>query len=252
MKLSNSFQTAIIGLKTNKTRSFLTILGIVIGISSVILMMSLGDGAQNLILGQIMSMGPNNVYVKPGSFKLEGADMTQQMMEGMEIKTLTLEDMEAIEKDLLVELVAPMVLSVSRVIYQNNDKKVSIDKVGFQNVIKRVSLFSNEASKLVKFFFKENQVEITAQDIDFSISAIEVLNCLYEDEPIRIGFKSTFVVDILQNMTCQDVSLSMIDARRAALMFPTTYENPNEDILVLIMPLMIDDEIKEEETDNEE
>jgi len=126
MKLSNSFQTALIGLKTNKTRSFLTILGIVIGISSVILMMSLGDGAQGLILNQIMSMGPNNVYVEPGSFELEGADMTQQMMEGMEIKTLTLEDMEAIKKDPLVELVAPMVLSVSRVIYQNNDKKVTI------------------------------------------------------------------------------------------------------------------------------
>jgi len=50
MKFGNSFKTAIIGLKTNKTRSALTILGIVIGISSVILMMSLGDGAQNLIL----------------------------------------------------------------------------------------------------------------------------------------------------------------------------------------------------------
>jgi putative ABC transport system permease protein len=126
MKLSNSFQAALVGLKTNKTRSFLTVLGIVIGISSVILMMSLGEGAQGLILNQIMSMGPNNVYVEPGSFELEGADMTQMMMEGMEIKTLTLEDMETIEKDPLVESVAPIVLSVSRVVYLNNDKKVSI------------------------------------------------------------------------------------------------------------------------------
>jgi len=126
MKFSNSFKTAIIGLKTNKTRSFLTILGIVIGISSVILMMSLGDGAQNLILGQIMSMGPNNVYVEPGSFDMEGADMTQQMMESMEIKTFTLEDLEAIEKDSLVEMVAPIVTSVARVVYKNNDKKATL------------------------------------------------------------------------------------------------------------------------------
>jgi putative ABC transport system permease protein len=126
MKLSNSFQTALVGLKTNKTRSFLTILGIVIGISSVILMMSLGDGAQGLILKQIMSMGPNNVYVEPGSFDLEGADMTQAMMEGMDIKTLTLDDMDAIEKDPLVESVAPMVLNVARVVYKNNDKKVTV------------------------------------------------------------------------------------------------------------------------------
>lgn len=126
MKFNNSFKTAIIGLKTNKTRSFLTILGIVIGISSVILMMSLGDGAQNLILGQIMSMGPNNVYVEPGSFDMQGADMTQQMMESMEIKTFTLEDLEAIEKDPLVEIVAPMVMSVARVIYKNNDEKATL------------------------------------------------------------------------------------------------------------------------------
>src|SRR5680860_465332 len=126
MKFGNSFKTAIIGLKTNKTRSALTILGIVIGISSVILMMSLGDGAQNLILGQIMSMGPNNIYVEPGAFTTGGGDMAQQMMEGMEIKTLTLADMKAIEDDPLVEMVAPMVVSVGMVIYKNNDKKVTL------------------------------------------------------------------------------------------------------------------------------
>ena len=125
MKFDNSFKTAIIGLKTNKTRSFLTILGIVIGIASVILMMSLGDGAQNLILKQIMSMGANNIYVEPGAFA-GGGDMTQQMMEGMEIKTLTIDDMEAIEKDSLVEMVAPIVVSVSRAVYKNNDEKITL------------------------------------------------------------------------------------------------------------------------------
>ncbi len=125
MKFNNSFKTAIIGLKTNKTRSFLTVLGIVIGIASVILMMSLGDGAQNLILKQIMSMGANNIYVEPGAFA-GGGDMTQQMMEGMEIKTLTFEDMETIEKDPLVEMVAPIVVSVSRAVYKNNDEKITL------------------------------------------------------------------------------------------------------------------------------
>lgn len=128
MKLSDSFQTAIVGLKTNKTRSFLTILGIVIGISSVIVMMSLGDGAQGLIVNQIMSMGPNNVYVQPGTFSGEigEGDVAQQMMEGKEVKTLTLEDMEAIERDPLIESVAPTVLTVARAVYRNNDKKVTI------------------------------------------------------------------------------------------------------------------------------
>jgi len=128
MKFTNSFKTAIIGLKTNKTRSFLTILGIVIGIASVILMMSLGDGAQNLILGQIMSMGSNNIFAEPGTFSGEmgGGDMMQQMMEEMEIKTFTIEDIEAIEKDPLVEMAAPLVYGVSKVIYKNIDEKVTL------------------------------------------------------------------------------------------------------------------------------
>jgi len=128
MQFSNSFKTAITGLKTNKTRSFLTILGIVIGIASVILMMSLGAGAQNLILGQIMSMGSNNIFVEPGTFSGEigGGNMMQQIMEEMEIKTFTIEDIEAIEKDPLVEMAAPLVYGVSRVIYKNNDEKVTL------------------------------------------------------------------------------------------------------------------------------
>ena len=87
-------------------------------------MMSLGDGAQNLILRQIMSMGANNVYVEPGAFS-GGGDMTQQMMEGMEVKTFTLKDIEAIAKDPLVEMAAPIVVSVSRVVYKNNDEKIT-------------------------------------------------------------------------------------------------------------------------------
>jgi len=128
MKFNDFFKTAITGLKMNKTRSFLTVLGIVIGIASVISMMSLGDGAQNLILRQIMSMGANNIYVEPGTFSGEigGGNMMQQMMEEMEIKTLTLKDMEAIEKDPLVEMVAPLSYSIGRVVYKNNDEKVTL------------------------------------------------------------------------------------------------------------------------------
>jgi len=75
-----------------------------------------------------MSMGSNNIYVEPGTFSGEigGGNMMQQMMEEMEIKTLTLEDMEAIEKDPLVEMAAPLVYGVGRVVYKNNDEKITL------------------------------------------------------------------------------------------------------------------------------
>lgn len=66
MNIKYSIKTSLTGLKTNKSRSFLTILGIVIGITAIILVMSLGRGAQNLILGQIQSMGSKTIAIAPG------------------------------------------------------------------------------------------------------------------------------------------------------------------------------------------
>ncbi len=129
---------------------------------------------------------------------------------------------------------------------KNNDKVVSIDKANFYNTIKRVSLFANEASKLVKFYFRNNEVDISAQDIDFSISAFEKINCLYDNDPIKIGFKSSFLIDILQNTDTDEISMSMSDPKRAALMYPTTKKDENIDVLMLVMPMMIDEEDTDE------
>lgn len=128
------------------------------------------------------------------------------------------------------------------VVPKNNDKKIEIDRDMFHSIIRRVSLFSNEASKLVKFFFHENQAEISAQDIDFSISAYEQMNCLYEKDPIKIGFKSTFMLEILQNLSAQDVAITMSDPKRAALVFPALNDDEREDVLMLVMPMMLDED----------
>ncbi len=66
MRIKNALKTSVRGLKTNKSRSFLTVLGIVIGITAIILVVSLGRGAQNLIIGQIQSIGPKTIAIVPG------------------------------------------------------------------------------------------------------------------------------------------------------------------------------------------
>ena len=106
-------------------RSVLTMLGIIIGVGSVILMMSLGSGAQNLILGQIQSLGSNSIYIEPGSFDPKGGFQMEMALEEMTIKTLKLKDVEAIKKDPLVDMAYPMVYGVARVVYQNNDEKIT-------------------------------------------------------------------------------------------------------------------------------
>jgi len=66
MNIKYSFRTAITGLRTHKSRSALTILGIVIGITAIIVVMSVGEGAENLILSQIRGLGSQTIFIEPG------------------------------------------------------------------------------------------------------------------------------------------------------------------------------------------
>jgi DNA polymerase-3 subunit beta len=91
----------------------------------------------------------------------------------------------------------------------------------------------------VKLALKGNQMTVSAQDIDFSISAYERLNCQYEGEDMEIGFKSTFLLEILSNLASPDVVLELSDPTRAGILLPATSDNESEDILMLLMPMMI-------------
>jgi DNA polymerase-3 subunit beta len=125
------------------------------------------------------------------------------------------------------------------VIPKNNPRKITIDRIEFYNTLKRVSVFSNQASNLVKLQLKGNQVMVSAQDIDFSISAYERIKCQYEGDEIEIGFKSVFLLEILSNIGSQDVMIELADPTRAGLFLPAISENESEDLLMLLMPMMI-------------
>ncbi|MFC2089185.1 DNA polymerase III subunit beta [Bacteroidota bacterium] len=129
--------------------------------------------------------------------------------------------------------------SYNSVIPTDNPFKMIIDRIEFYNALRRVSVFSNQASNLVKLALTGNQLTISAQDIDFSISGTERLNCQYDGDDLEIGFKSTFLIEILGNLATTDVTLEMSDPTRAGILMPATSENENEDILMLLMPMMI-------------
>ncbi|MGQ1889898.1 DNA polymerase III subunit beta [Thermophagus sp. OGC60D27] len=128
--------------------------------------------------------------------------------------------------------------SYSAVIPQNNPNKVVIDRVDLFNTLGRVSLFASQASNLVKLHLASNEIIVSAQDIDFSISAFEKLSCQYEGEEMEIGFKSSFLVDILENLSSSDIVVELSDPARAAIFVPFD-KNDNEDELMLLMPMMI-------------
>jgi DNA polymerase-3 subunit beta len=129
--------------------------------------------------------------------------------------------------------------SYNSVIPTNNPNKLTIDRLELYNALRRVALFSNQASNLVKLDLKGNQLNVSAQDIDFSISANERLNCQYEGDDMEIGFKSSFLIEILSNLASSDVLVELSDPSRAGILFPVEKENNDEDVLMLLMPMMI-------------
>lgn len=126
------------------------------------------------------------------------------------------------------------------VIPQNNPNKVVLDRLAFLNALKRVSVFSNQASNLIRLQLSDSNIVVSAQDIDFSTAAEETINCEYTGTPMNIGFKSSFLIDILNNIPSTDISLELSDPSRAGLIIPTENEE-NEDLLMLLMPMMLND-----------
>jgi len=140
---------------------------------------------------------------------------------------------------LICRLVEGNYPSYNSVIPANNPNKLIIDRVEFYNTVRRVSVFSNQASNLVRLKLTENQLVVSAQDVDFAISAVERLNCQYEGEDMEIGFKSTFLQEIVSNLSATDVKVELSDPTRAGLLLPAENENEEENVLMLLMPMMI-------------
>ena len=129
--------------------------------------------------------------------------------------------------------------SYNAVIPTENPNKLTVDRVELYNTLRRVSVFSNQASNLIKLELTGNQVTVSAQDIDFSISAYERINCQYDGDEMDIGFKSTFLIEILSNLPSTDVIVEMSDPTRAGILLPADKDNPDEDILMLLMPMTV-------------
>ncbi len=126
------------------------------------------------------------------------------------------------------------------VIPVDNPYKVTIDRLALANALKRVAVFSNPASSLVKLSITNSSILVSAQDIDFSTSAEETVACVYDGVDMSIGFKGTYLIEILNNIPSSEVVLELADPSRAGLILPVENE-PDEDLLMLLMPMMLND-----------
>ena len=125
------------------------------------------------------------------------------------------------------------------VIPAGNPNKVLVDRIELVNGIKRVAVCSNPTTNLIRMEIADNRINLTAQDIDFSVSANETISCSYDGQPIEIGFKSTFLVEILSNMETPTVQIELADSTRAGVFKPVYDDKQISSTLMLLMPMMI-------------
>ena len=141
MNITNLFKIALRALSNNKMRSFLTALGIIIGVASVIIMLAIGQGSKKSIQGQISEMGSNMIMVHPGEEMKGGVKQDKSSME-----TLKLNDYENIvAQTKYVAAVSPEVSSSGQFIYSNNNYRASIDGVSQEYLdIRQLQIESGE------------------------------------------------------------------------------------------------------------
>ena len=125
------------------------------------------------------------------------------------------------------------------VIPKNNLNQLTIDRQTFLAAIRRVAVFSSKATHQVRFRITGQEIMLTAEDIDFYNEAKERLTCSYTGDDMEIGFNSRFFQEMLGNFDSDEVKLEMSAPNRAGILTPVGNENEAEDLLMLLMPVML-------------
>ncbi len=125
------------------------------------------------------------------------------------------------------------------VIPKENPNKLSIERNLFLNSVRRVSIFSNKTTHQIRLKIAGAELNISAEDIDYSNKAEERLTCDYQGDDMQIGFNSRFLTEMLNNLNSDEVSLEMSLPNRAGILTPIDGLEEGELITMLVMPVML-------------
>ena len=125
------------------------------------------------------------------------------------------------------------------VIPKENPNKLTVDRASFQNSVRRVSIFSSKTTHQIRLKMAGTELNISAEDIDFSNKADERLNCDYQGDDMQIGFNSRFLSEMLSNLSSNEVLIEMSLPNRAGILTPIDGTDEGEQITMLVMPVML-------------
>lgn len=125
------------------------------------------------------------------------------------------------------------------VIPKENPNKLLIERSQFLSSVRRVSIFSNKTTHQIRLKIAGAELNISAEDIDFSNKAEERLSCDYQGDDMQIGFNSRFLTEMLNNLSSDNVQLEMSLPNRAGILTPADGLDEGEQIIMLVMPVML-------------
>ena len=125
------------------------------------------------------------------------------------------------------------------VIPKENPNKLTVDRASFQNSVRRVSIFSSKTTHQIRLKMAGTELNISAEDLDFSNKADERLNCDYQGDDMQIGFNSRFLSEMLSNLNSSEVLIEMSLPNRAGILTPIDGTDEGEKITMLVMPVML-------------
>lgn len=143
------------------------------------------------------------------------------------------------QTELICRLIDGKYPNYEAVIPKENPNVLRIERSAFLSSVRRVSIFSNKTTYQIRLRLAGSELQISAEDVDYSNSADERLNCDYNGEDMQIGFNSRFLLEMLSNIKADEVSLAMSTPDRAGILTPLDGLDEGEELTMLVMPVML-------------
>lgn len=140
--------------------------------------------------------------------------------------------------NLICRLIDAKYPDYNAVIPVDNNSTLTLGRYDFQNSLKRISIFSNKTTHQVVLNIKANEINISAQDLDFSNEAKETLNATYDGDNMEIGFNAKFLIEMLGVLNTDEINMKLSLPTKAGILVPAVADE-NDDLLMLVMPVML-------------
>ena len=196
-----------------------------------------GHRLVKLVLPTLTASEDVSFIVPEKATKLAG-----RVVEDDEICTLAVDDghvsFEFGNSRVIARLIDETYPNYQAVIPQENEKRLTINREDMLNAVKRVGLYSSSMTNQIRLQIESDSVKISAEDVERSSEAEEVVKCDYDSDDMEIGFNSEYLTEVLSNVASEEVVFELSSPNRAGIVVPVDQED-DEDILMLIMPVML-------------